>query len=144
MRPLLIADKDAATRQHMAEFFAKAGFPLMGVDSVVEVLRVLLKRNPQVILLGDLDPLPLVQVVPLLRKCSPDLVIILVSDDPSLPEMRKFRREGIFYHALRPVDAAGLEELLQAVRCAYDKSRTPVEAPAWRETRLQSLTLNPN
>lgn len=145
MRPILIADKDIAARQQMTEFFRKAGFPVIGVDSVVEMLRAILKKNPQVVLLGsDLDSVPLVQLVPLLKKCSPDLFIILVSDEASLPEMRKFRREGIFYHALRPVDPAGMEELLQAVHCAFEKSRPEAEPPLWRTARLQSATLNPN
>jgi hypothetical protein len=79
-----------------------------------------------------------------LRKCSPDLGIILVSDETTLSEMRRFRREGIFYHALRPVDQAGLEELLQAVHCAFEKSRQEAEPPLWRTARLQPLTINPN
>lgn len=145
MRPLLIADRDASARQQMAEFFSKVGFPVIGVDSVEDVLRALLKKNPAVIVLGsDLDAVPLVQLVPLLRKCRPDLGIILVSDEATLSEMRRVRREGIFYHALKPVDDAGFEELQQAVHCAFEKNRQEAEPPLWRHVRLQPLTINPN
>jgi hypothetical protein len=33
--------------------------------------------------------------------------------------LRKLRTEGIFYHALKPVDAEDREEIRQAVACAF-------------------------
>ena len=45
--------------------------------------------------------------------------IILVTDEKSLPTLRRIRRAGIFYHALKPVNAEEGEEIRQAVDCAF-------------------------
>ena len=58
-------------------------------------------------------------LIPMLKKCDRNLTIILVSDEKSLPMVRKIRREGIFYHALRPVSAEDREEIRLAVECAF-------------------------
>jgi len=52
--------------------------------------------------------------------CNQNLTIILVSNEESLPLLRKLRREGIFYHALKPSALEDREELLQAVKCAFE------------------------
>ena len=145
MRPLLIAEKDATARRQMVDFFGNAGYQVIAVDSVADTLRATLKKDPQVLILGgELDAIPLVKVVPVLKKCSADLIIILVTDEASLPQMRKFRKEGIFYHALRPVDSAGQQELLQVVQCAFRKSRQERESHGWDPGRMPTLTLHPN
>ena len=36
--------------------------------------------------------------------------------------LRKARHEGIFYHALKPVQSGDEEELRQAVKCAFAKA----------------------
>lgn len=134
MRILLVADKDLETRQQMAHLFADAGYQVRAVGSVHEVLQDILKRNCRVLLLGsELGDLLAVELIPLLKKCNRDLTIILVSDENSLPLLRKVRREGIFYHALKPVNPEDRDELRLAVQCAFEKTPPkPVErAPRW-------------
>ncbi len=130
MRVLLIADKDFETRQQMANLFTEAGYQVRAANSVNEVLRNILSRNTRVLLLGnELGDLLAVELIPLLKKCNRDLTIILVSDENSLPLLRKVRREGIFYHALRPVNPEDREELRLAVQCAFNKSPHATEHP---------------
>ena len=69
------------------------------------------------------DELSAAELIPLLKQCNRRLTIILVSADASLPLIRKLRREGIFYHALRPVDGEGKEEIRKAVQCAFEHLR---------------------
>ena len=45
-----------------------------------------------------------------------NLTIILVSDEVSLPLIRKVRREGIFFHALKQ----DKDEIREAVQCAFE------------------------
>ena len=54
-----------------------------------------------------------------------DLSIILVASELPLALLRKARREGIFYHALKPVQPGDEEELCHAVKCAFDKADHP-------------------
>lgn len=129
MRLLLIADKDVQTRQQMAELFGETEYQVVTPDSVDAVLADVLKRDVGVILLGsEFDDVPAGDLIPILKKCKRDLTIILVANEQSLPLLRKFRREGIFYHALRPNAPEDREELLQAVQCAFQ--RLPPATPA--------------
>ena len=116
---LLIADKDAASRKQMAELLSEAGYDVTVTDSAANAIDNVLKRNAQVMLLGpELDEITSADLVPLLKQCNRKLMIILIADDAPLPLMRKVRKEGIFYHALRPAEPEDEEEIRQAVRCA--------------------------
>ena len=124
MPGLLIADKDAVNRKQMANLLIGAGYDVMVTDSAAKTICGVLNKTAQVVLLGTaLDEFTSAELVPLLKKCNRDLMIILVTDDTPLPLMRKVRQEGIFYHALRPVEPQDDEEIRQVVRCAM-KSMT--------------------
>ena len=126
MRSLLIADEDVQTRDKMTQLFGDTEYQVVAADSVDVVMRDVLKRNAQVILLGNtFDNMSASDIIPILKKCNQNLTIILVSDEESLPLLRKLRREGIFYHALKPSALEDREELLQAVRCAFENMAGP-------------------
>ena len=138
MRLLLVADRDRETRRRIAGFFSGSEFKVIEADSVDVVLRDVLKKEARVILLGsEFDGLPAREIIPILKRCNRDLVIILVSNEESLPLLRRFRREGIFYHALKPVNGDDREELRQVVHCAFDNSTD-------RRLSRKVLPVNPN
>jgi len=121
MTGLLIADGDIDSRIQMAHLFIEAGYSVTVTGSAAHVLYGILKKTAQVVLLGsEFDDLCAVDLIPLLKKCNRDLSIILVGDKVSLPLIRKARREGIFYHALRPVRPEDGDEIRQVVRCAFE------------------------
>jgi DNA-binding NtrC family response regulator len=121
MQGLLIADEDLDSRKSMADLFIEAGYNVMVTNSAANVLYGILKKTAQVVLLSsEFDELTATDLVPLLKKCDQNLTIILVSNEVSLPLMRKLRREGIFYHALKPVKPEDREEIRQAVECAFE------------------------
>jgi hypothetical protein len=103
--------------------------------------RCRVKGTVQIVLLGTrFDNLKARDFVPLMRKCNQKVTIILVSDDESLPSIRKLREEGIFYHALIPVNHDDWKEIRQAVDCAFSASSRSSKPPrhpqanyfAWR------------
>ncbi|MDP2268481.1 MAG: response regulator [Deltaproteobacteria bacterium] len=119
MLGLIIADKDVETRKQMANLLIEAGYDVMVTDSAVRAIHGVLKKTAQVVLLGsELDEFTSAELVPLLKQCNRKLMIILVADDAPLALMRRVRKEGIFYHALRPMEPEGKEEIRQVVKCA--------------------------
>lgn len=123
MQLLLIADKDIDARKQMAGIFGHEEFQVIEAESVDVVLHEVLKRDVRVVLLGsEFDGLSARELIPLLKKCKRDLTIILVSNDESLPLIRRFRREGIFYHSLKPISEDDKNELRQVVKCAFENS----------------------
>jgi len=118
---LLIADKNMETRKQMADLLIKAGYDVMVTDSAVKAIYGVFKNMAQIVLLGTtLDELTSSELIPLLKHCNRNLMIILIADDTSLPMIRKARTEGIFYHALRPAEPEDEEEIRQVVKCAME------------------------
>lgn len=126
MSGLLIADSDMESRIQMAHLFIEEGYNVTVTTSAATVLNGILKKTAQVVLLSsEFDELSAIDLIPLLKKCNRNLTIILVADEISLPLIRKARREGIFYHALRPVRPEDSDEIREAVRCAFDNLAHP-------------------
>lgn len=124
MQGLLIVDEDMDCRKQMADMFIEAGYNVIVTNSVANALYGILKKTAQVVLLGTkFDELTAADLIPILKQCNRKLTIILVAADASLPLIRKLRAEGIFYHALKPVNAEDREEIRQAVQCAFENLR---------------------
>jgi DNA-binding NtrC family response regulator len=123
---LLIVDEDVTTRKQMAEMFSDAGYQVSAPSSVADALVGILKKTAKVVLLSTrFDQLLATELIPLLKQCNRDLTIILVASELPLALLRRARSEGIFYHALKPVQPGDEEELCQAVKCAFDKANHP-------------------
>jgi len=121
MLELLIADKDRGTRRRMANLLIEAGYDVMVTDSATKTIDGVRRKKAQVVLLGaELGEFTFVELVPLLKRCNRKLTIVLIADDTPLPLIRKVREEGIFYHALRPTEPEGEEEIRQVVKCAVE------------------------
>jgi len=127
MLELLIADKDMGTRRRMANLLIEAGYDVMVTNSAMKTIDGVRKKKAQVVLLGDeLGEFTFVELVPLLKRCNRKLTIVLIADDTSLPMIRKVREDGIFYHALRPTEPEGEEEIRQVVKYAVENlAKTP-------------------
>lgn len=121
---ILIVEEDRDCRKQMAEMFMEAGYEVTVSDSVASALYGVLKNTAQVVVLGSkFDELSAADIIPLLKRCNRKLPIILITADTSLGLLRKLRCEGVFYHALKPVDAEGHDEIRQAVHCAFKNLR---------------------
>ena len=119
-RGILRADKDNRFRDEIADYFKAAGYQVETTDSAIHAFCSVLEKHTPIILLGsDFDKkLASADLIPLLKRCNRQLAIIVVSDEIPLALERKIRKEGIFYHALKPAGPADREELHQAVECA--------------------------
>jgi len=117
---ILVADKDTAFLREVADHFSDAGYHVETTNSAVRVISNILEKQTPVVLLGsDFDKkINLLELVRLLKKCNRHLAVILVSDEASLPIVKRIRQEGIFYYALRPVAPEDTDEIKKAVECA--------------------------
>ncbi|MHB8121959.1 MAG: response regulator [Desulfuromonadaceae bacterium] len=124
MNGVLIAEENRESRKVMADLCIEAGYNVTVTTTAAGVLNGILKKTARVILLGSsFDELAAVELIPLLKKCCRNLTIILVSNEASLPIIRKLRNEGIYYHLLKPVLPEDREELKQVVACAFQNPK---------------------
>jgi len=116
---ILVADKDTAFLREVADHFSNAGYHVETTNSAVHVISNILEKQTPVVLLGsDFDKkINLLELVRLLKKCNRHLAVILVSDESSLPIVKRIRQEGVFYYALRPVTPEDANEVKQVVGC---------------------------
>lgn len=120
MQGLLIANEDRESRDRLAELFSADDVQVETTNSVVNGLEGIIDKSIQVVALGgDFDEAHVAKLVPLLKKCNRHLSIILISDEISIELLRRIRKEGIFYHALKPAGDEGREEIRQAVLSAF-------------------------
>ncbi len=121
MQGLLIADQDRDSMKEMASIFNNAGYDVTMTNSVATALNRIIKKVAQVaIISNDFDEMTARDLIPLLKRCNSDLNIILVANEMPLHSIRELRKEGIFYHALKPARSEDREELRQVVRCAFN------------------------
>lgn len=143
MQGLLIANEDRESREHLAGLFSSDGILVKTTDSVENGLEGVLNKSIQVVILdGDFDEAHVAKFVPLLKKCNRYLSVILISDEISINLLRRIRREGIFYHALRPAGDEGREEIRQAVLCAfrnYEARRNEPKTIRSKEVSMQRI-----
>jgi len=133
---ILIAEKDTATRMQLVRTAVTAGYQVKTTISVAQLLYNLLRKRFPVVLLGDrIDGnIQIPNLVRLMKVSDPQVVIILISDDISLQQMRKARELGIFFHALRPVNPEDWQELTLAMACAFKKTARLAPAPRQNAT----------
>lgn len=115
MPDILVAEKDMDSRKQLADLLIEAGYNVMVTNSAANTFDGILKKAAQIVILGGVfDEMNAGDLVAILKRCNRDLTIILVSDEMPLPVMRRVRREGIFYHALKQ----DRDDICQAVKCA--------------------------
>ncbi len=120
---ILIMDNDAAVRGQMMEMLVGDGYDVMVSKTAASGLGGVIKRLAQIVFLGsEVDGLNAADMIPILKKCNPQINIILISEEIPLAALQKVRREGIFYHLLKPIMAADKEEIKQVVDCALMKT----------------------
>lgn len=121
-RKVLIADRDAKARTKLAEFFKNSNYDVETTGSAAYAIAKIVQKQEPIVILGDAfeEKIASVDVIALMRKCNKNLKIILISDDSSLETLRRIRKDGIFYHALKPHDPEDNEELRSVVECAVE------------------------
>jgi len=119
-RKVMIVDRDVSAQKKMAEFFEKSNYEVTITSSAAYAIAQIVRKNQPIVILGDRfeEKISAVDVIALMRRCNKDLRIILVSDDSSLETLRRIREDGIFYHALKPVNQEDNEELISVVEYA--------------------------
>ena len=117
---ILVADKDTALLKEVTDHFSEAGYQVETTNSAVRVISSILQKQTPVVLLGsDFDKkIDLLEMVRLLKKCNRHLAVILVSDEASLPVVKRIRKEEIFYYAMRSGTPEDTNEIDFALRAA--------------------------
>jgi len=121
-RKILIADRDKAAREELADFFENSHYEVETTASAAYAIAKIVQKKEPIVILGDSfeEEIASVDVIALMRKSNKNLRIILVSADSSQENLRLIREEGIFYHALKQHNQEDNEELRFVVESAFE------------------------
>lgn len=122
MRGLLIANRNHDARERLAGMFDPDDYRVIQADNVANALEGIINKEVQVVVIdGDCNQQHVAKLIPLMKKCNRNISIVLVTDDMPLELVRRIRKEGIFYHAMRNAADDNVEEIYQAVCYAFKK-----------------------
>jgi DNA-binding NtrC family response regulator len=118
-RTISIAYQDDLSSRSLSTFFHGLGYRVEISQTVGELIRKVRKGNSRVVLLDEeLEGIQACDFVPVLKNMDSRMQIIVISSDGRLDIVRRLRRGGIFYHAMKPIDLA---EVRSAAECAFEK-----------------------
>jgi DNA-binding NtrC family response regulator len=86
---------------------------------VSEMIRRVRDDDLKVMLIDDqLEGVKAWTLVSLVKEINAKVQIIVISSEQSIESVKRLREAGIFYQAMKPIDA---EEIESAVECAFEK-----------------------
>jgi DNA-binding NtrC family response regulator len=118
---ILIVEPDQKLAKKCYFLFRKEGFVAITTDRAAEAIRKIQQEHISVLILDvGVKDMAWEEVVPIIKGISPDLPIIMTSNQ-NTPELEAsiLRHKAFYYH----VKSFGTEELLLAVRNAIDKTQ---------------------
>lgn len=141
VRSLLLVDADPAERRLVSAIAARAGWSVIGAacaETAVGLLQGPHGREVQAALLGSWDEAAGAEVIQALRASRPELPIIVVADDSSVPVAVEAMRAGASDFLNRPVAP---ERLLDALAANADRRRGAGELAPVSEKLAPELSL---
>lgn len=116
---ILIAYQDDLWTKSLSAVFLGMGYKVDSTRTVSEMIRKIRGGRISVVLLDDeIEGVKACDLVPLFKKISPLVQVIVISSEESLSRVKLLRGAGIFYQAMKPID---LDEIKSAVTCAEEK-----------------------
>ncbi|HCJ67194.1 MAG TPA: hypothetical protein DHV62_07715 [Elusimicrobia bacterium] len=141
IKTILIADVDEKSSSSLAKFFAERGYSVITSKVASEVIQKIQNTRIDVLVMNvELEEMKGYEVVPIVKKITPKLPIIIISDDFSLEIAKKVHQAGIFYYAMKPLD---MQEMELAIRDAFKELEKEVTTSIDRMVTISTVKEEP-
>ncbi|MFQ6092858.1 MAG: response regulator [bacterium] len=121
-KTILVATNDSETERELTNVLTE-GYIVRTVESSSEALLTLLEKDIDLIVIDlSIDGMTGLETIPIIRRTRPKIPLIVLSDDDSVETGSKVAQEGVFYYALKPLNAAELEQVAKAALKSSTKS----------------------
>jgi len=117
-KTVIVADRDVEVRKQLFLLLSAKGYEVKTTDSASDLIRELPKTLGIIILDSELSGMKAYEMIPLMKRVNPKLPIIVMSASGSLELAQRIRNEGIFFYAMKPIDA---DEIGSVVESAFKK-----------------------
>ncbi|MBI3990438.1 MAG: response regulator [candidate division NC10 bacterium] len=127
MGSILFASSCAETKREVLPFLVKQGYRVRGVEKGSEALLATLDEELDLVILDlELQELPGLKTIELIKRLRPWIPLIVLSNDASVETGGRVLEKGIFSYFLKPLSLSHFGEVVQ---CALNRPRR--EGRAW-------------
>jgi len=127
MGSILLASSCEETKREVMTFLLKRGHRVRVVERGSEALLAALDEEPDLVILDlELQELPGLKTIELIKRLRPWIPLIVLSDDASVETGSRVLEKGVFSYFLKPLSLSHLGEV---VECALHRPRR--EGRAW-------------
>ena len=111
LKSILLVENDVNLRQSIALVLQRAGYLVTATDCIERAIEILTSRHYQLVIVDSNITEGRTSLLPKLRSASPDLPVIVLTDQSSL-EVESEKRLSRAHYLLKPIAP---ERLLEAV-----------------------------
>lgn len=116
---VLIAGINEKLKLLLSTLCIKEGYWVTLASLAGEVIRTVQDTSIDIMIIDvELSGMKGYEVIPIVKRINPAVIVIVTSDDSSLELARKIRENDIFFYAVKPLD---LDEMELALRDASKK-----------------------
>ncbi|MBI3990443.1 MAG: response regulator [candidate division NC10 bacterium] len=127
MGSILFASSSAETKREVVPFLMKRGHRVRAVEKGSEVLLATLDEEPDLVILDlELQELPGLKTIELIKRIRHRIPLIILSDDDSVEMGQRILEKGVFSYLLKPLSLPYFGEM---VECALHHPKK--EGWAW-------------
>jgi two-component system nitrogen regulation response regulator GlnG len=112
-KTIIVADSDEEVRKELFFRLSTKGYEVKITDSASDLIREVEKTSGIIVLDVELSGMKAYEMIPLVKKVNPKLPIIVMSASSSVELAQKIRNEGIFFYAMKPIDADEIETVVE-------------------------------
>lgn len=128
---ILILDSDKDSVQRLTETLGKEGYKVESINQPSRVIEKIKNDQIDVLLLGvEAQGIKGYDLVPIIKRINRFIPIIVISGDDSIEVATRFREQGVFFYALKPLD---MKEIKVVVKNALDKRFKNTREVVWVE-----------
>ena len=113
-KTIIVADSDEEVRKQLFFRLSTKGYEVKTTDSASDLIREVEKTTGIVVLDVELSGMKAYEMIPLVKRINPKLPIIVMSASSSVELAQRIRNEGIFFYAMKPIDADEIETVVES------------------------------
>ena len=125
---VVVATDDLSMRDELGPFFKNRDYVVSFEKIGSRAILKLLEQDVDIFILDlkddDNSNLDLINII---QKTRPRLPIVALSEDTSIERVRDLVERGVFYCAMKPVQIAEMEKVVEAVERYYQKQNDDTE-----------------
>lgn len=124
----IIVSADKSIVNLMTDVLLQYDYTVTIEKSILKLISSLLEKEITLLIL-DMDSPPGINFdsIDIIRKLCPRLPIVILSADSSLETLKILAQKGVFYSAIKPLQAEEIEEVISAAAQAYHRNNNKNE-----------------